>query len=65
MKTYIVNMTEDEMKLFSEFLEQKGVSVWIKKDSNIEDELYKILNSEFYTKITIPEDVTTINKYAF
>lgn len=27
MKTYIVNLTEDEMKLFSEFLEQKEYAV--------------------------------------
>ena len=27
MKTYVVNLTEDEMKLFSEFLEQKEYAV--------------------------------------
>jgi hypothetical protein len=29
-----------------EFLEKNGVAIWIKKDDNIEDELYKILNSQ-------------------
>ncbi len=30
----------------AEFLESKGVAVWIKKHDNIEEELYKVLNSE-------------------
>ena len=29
----------------AEFLEEKGVAIWIKKHDNIEEELYKILNS--------------------
>lgn len=30
----------------AEFLEKKGVAIWIRKNDNIEDELYKILNSK-------------------
>ena len=42
----VINPIPGQEEENAEFLESKGVAVWIKKDDNIEDELYKILNSE-------------------
>ena len=42
----VINPIPGQEEENAEFLEKNGVAVWIKKDDNIEDELYKILNSE-------------------
>ncbi len=42
----VINPIPGQEEENAEFLENNGVAIWIKKDSNIEDELYKILNSE-------------------
>jgi len=42
----VINPIPGQEEENAEFLEKNGVAIWIKKDDNIEDELYKILNSE-------------------
>lgn len=42
----VINPIPGQEEENAEFLENKGVAIWIKKDDNIEDELYKVLNSE-------------------
>ena len=42
----IINPIPGQEEENAEFLEQKGVAIWIRKNDNIEDELYKVLNSE-------------------
>lgn len=42
----VINPIPGQEEENAEFLESKGVAVWIKKDDSIEDELYEILNSE-------------------
>lgn len=42
----VINPIPGQEEENAEFLEQKGVAIWIKKHDNIEDELYKVLNSE-------------------
>lgn len=42
----IINPIPGQEEENAEFLEEKGVGIWIKKNDNIEDELYKVLNSE-------------------
>ena len=41
----IINPIPGQEEENAEFLESKGIAKWIKKEDNIEDELYKILNS--------------------
>ena len=41
----VINPIPGQEEENAEFLEKKGVAIWIKKHSNIEQELYKILNS--------------------
>ena len=41
----VINPIPGQEEENAEFLENKGVAIWIKKDDNIEDELYKVLNS--------------------
>ena len=41
----VINPIPGQEEENAEFLEKKGVAVWIKKHDNIEEELYKILNS--------------------
>ena len=41
----IINPIPGQEEENAEFLESKGVALWLKKNDNIEDELYKILNS--------------------
>ena len=41
----VINPIPGQEQENAEFLESEGVAIWIKKDSNIEEELYKILNS--------------------
>ena len=40
----IINPLPGQEEENAEFLEQKGVAVWLKKHDKIEEELYKILN---------------------
>lgn len=42
----VINPIPGQEEENAEFLEQKGVAIWIRKNDNIEDELYKVLNSE-------------------
>lgn len=42
----VINPIPGQEEENAEFLEQKGVAIWIKKNDNIKDELYKVLNSE-------------------
>lgn len=42
----VINPIPGQEEENAEFLEEKGVAIWIKKHDNIEDELYKVLNSE-------------------
>lgn len=42
----VINPIPGQEEENAEFLEEKGVGIWIKKNDNIEDELYKVLNSE-------------------
>lgn len=42
----VINPIPGQEEENAEFLEKKGVGIWIKKNDNIEDELYKVLNSE-------------------
>ena len=42
----VINPIPGQEEENAEFLESKKVAIWIKKDDNIENELYKILNSE-------------------
>ena len=42
----VINPIPGQEEENAEFLEKNGVAIWIKKDDNIKDELYKILNSE-------------------
>ena len=41
----VINPIPGQEEENAEFLETKGVAVWIKKNSNIEKELYNILNN--------------------
>lgn len=41
----VINPIPGQEEENAEFLEQKGVGIWIKKYDNIEDTLYKILNN--------------------
>lgn len=41
----VINPIPGQEEENAEFLEEKGVAIWIKKHDNIEEELYKILNS--------------------
>lgn len=41
----VINPIPGQEEENAEFLEKKGVAIWIKKHDNIEEELYKILNS--------------------
>ena len=41
----VINPIPGQEEENAEFLEKNGVAVWIKKNDNIQDELYKILNS--------------------
>ena len=41
----VINPIPGQEEENAQFLEEKGVAIWIKKNDNIEDELYKILNS--------------------
>ena len=40
----VINPIPGQEEENAEFLEQKGVAVWLKKHDKIEEELYKILN---------------------
>lgn len=42
----VINPIPGQEEENAEFLEKKGVAIWIKKHDNIEDKLYKILNCE-------------------
>ena len=42
----VINPIPGQEEENAKFLENKGVAIWIKKEDNIENELYKILNSE-------------------
>ena len=42
----VINPIPGQEEENAEFLETKGVAIWIKKHDNIEKELYNILNSE-------------------
>lgn len=42
----VINPIPGQEQENAEFLESKGVAIWIKKHDNIEEELYKILNCE-------------------
>lgn len=42
----VINPIPGQEEENAEFLEQKGVAIWIRKNDNIKDELYKVLNSE-------------------
>lgn len=42
----VINPIPGQEEENAEFLEKNGVAIWLKKENNIEDELYKILNSE-------------------
>lgn len=42
----VINPIPGQEEENAKFLENNGVGIWIKKDDNIEDELYKILASE-------------------
>ena len=42
----VINPIPGQEEENAEFLEKNGVAIWLKKDNNIKDELYKILNSE-------------------
>ena len=42
----VINPIPGQEEENAEFLEKNGVAIWIKKEDNIEDKLYKILNSE-------------------
>ena len=42
----VINPIPGQEEENAEFLENKGVAIWIKKEDNMENELYKILNSE-------------------
>lgn len=42
----VINPIPGQEEENAEFLEEKGVAIWIKKHDNIQDELYKVLNSE-------------------
>ena len=42
----VINPIPGQEEENAEFLEKNGVAIWLKKESNIQDELYKILNSE-------------------
>ena len=42
----VINPIPGQEEENAEFLEKNGVAIWLKKDDTIENELYKILNSE-------------------
>lgn len=42
----VINPIPGQEEENAEFLEEKGVAIWIKKNDNIENELFKVLNSE-------------------
>ncbi len=42
----VINPIPGQEEENAEFLENKGVAIWIKKKDNIEEELYTVLNSE-------------------
>jgi len=42
----VINPIPGQEEENAEFLEKNGVAIWIKKEDNIQDQLYKILNSE-------------------
>lgn len=45
MPIIVINPIPGQEEENAEFLQEKNVAIWIKKDDKIEEELFKILNS--------------------